>query len=430
MEIKIKRCAIYTRKSTEEGLEQDFNSLDAQREAAEAYIASQKDMGWRLIPTHYDDGGYSGGNTNRPALQRLLKDIEKGIIDVVVVYKIDRLSRSLYDFAELNRTFERHGVAFSSVTQEVNTTTSSGRMMLNNLVNFAQYEREVIAERIRDKMAASRKKGKWVGGSVPFGYMPVDKKLVENPEEAEIVRWMFRQYESLYSVRDIADRLNEKNMLFRKGKKWNIKHVYRILRNHIYIGEVEYKGEVYPGEQKAIVDRKLWESVQKHLDEYDDPLQKTHVRKQKTVAILKKVARCGHCEGAMSPTYANNGYKRYLYYICNQDQVRAKSICPVRRVSAPALEEIVMEQMRKIMQTSSAKKILKESGLSQETIEKCNKDFDSMWDELFPIEKQRIIGLLLEKVEVYVDHVDIEIKTNGLKRFAGELTNGNNRHPS
>lgn len=422
----IKRCAIYTRKSTEEGLEQDFNSLDAQREAAESYIASQKEMGWRLIQTHYDDGGFSGGNTNRPALQRLLEDIRNGKVDVVVVYKIDRLSRSLYDFAELSKMFERYGVAFSSVTQEVNTTTSSGRLMLNNLVNFAQFEREIISERIRDKMAASRKKGKWIGGSVPFGYMPVEKKLVENPEEAEIVRWMYKQYEKMYSVRSIADSLNERNMLFRKGKNWNVKHVYRILRNHIYIGEIEYKGEIYVGEHEAIIDRNLWESVQKHLDEYEDPLQKKRVRKQKTLAILKKVARCGHCGGAMSPTYAGNGYKRYLYYICNQDQVRPKSVCPVRRVSAPALEDIVVEQLRKIMQTENAKKILAENGFNQETVEKCSNDFDTIWDELFPIERQRIISLLLERVDVYVDHVDIEIKTNGLNKLTGELTNGDN----
>jgi len=426
METKIKRCAIYTRKSTEEGLEQAFNSLDAQREAAETYIASQKTMGWRLIPTHYDDGGFSGGNTNRPALQRLLDDIRNGKVDVVVVYKIDRLSRSLYDFAELSKMFDRYGVAFSSVTQEVNTTTSSGRMMLNNLVNFAQYEREVISERIRDKMAASRKKGKWVGGSVPFGYMPVEKRLVENPKEARIVRWMYKQYEKMYSVKTIADNLNKKNMLFRNGKNWNVKHVYRILRNHIYIGEIEYKGEIYPGEHEAIIDRELWESVQKHLDKYENPLIGKHVKKQRTLAILKKVARCGHCGGAMSPTYANNGIKRYLYYICNQDQVRPKSICPVRRVSAPALEDIVVEQLRKIMQTDSAKEILAKSGIKSERIKKCAEDFDAMWDHLFPIERQRIINLLLEKVDVYVDHVDIEIKTNGLNKITGELSNGDN----
>ena len=424
METTAKRCAIYTRKSTEEGLEQQFNSLDAQREAAEAYIASQKANGWICLEEHYDDGGFSGGNTNRPGLKKMLEDIRNGKIDIVVVYKIDRLSRSIYDFAALSKTFDQYGVAFCSVTQEINTTTSSGRMMLNILVTFAQYEREIIAERIRDKMAASRKKGKWVGGSIPYGYKAVEKRLVAEPMEAENVRWIYRQYQNLVSAREIAKELNESDRLFRNGKQWKLKLVHKILRNHIYIGEIEYKGEIYPGEQESIIEREQWESVQKLLDS-DDPDKKLWVPRQKTLAILKKVVRCGHCGGAMTPTYTPRGSKRYLYYICNQDQNRPKSICPVRRVSAPALEDVVLEQMRRILRTRCAQKILAENGILQETIDDCAADFDAIWDELFPMERQRIINLLLEKVEVFFDHVDIEIKTNGLKHFAGELTNGN-----
>ena len=426
MESTIKRCAIYTRKSSEEGLEQEFNSLDAQREAAEAYISSQKANGWVCLPEHYDDGGYSGGNMNRPALHRLLDDIKKGYVDIVVVYKIDRLSRSLYDFVDLSKTFDKYEVVFSSVTQEINTTTSAGRMTLNTMVNFAQFEREVIAERIRDKLSASRKKGKWTGGRVPYGYMLKNKHLYEHPVEADIVKWMFERYEVLFSVKVIANELNEANRLYRDDKKWTLKHVYRILKSRIYIGEIEYKGGIYRGEHPAIVDRDLWDSVQKHLGEYDDPLKKLRVGKQKTLAILKNVARCGHCGGAMSPTYSNKAPKRYLYYICNQDHERPQSICPVRRVSAPALEDIVVGQIRKIMGTSSVKEYLAGKGINMETIEKCASDFDAMWDELFPIEQQRIINLLLEKVDVFVDHVDIEIKSNGLNQFAGELINGNN----
>ena len=425
MTTAIKRCAVYTRKSTDEGLEQQFNSLDAQREAGEAYILSQKANGWACLPEHYDDGGFSGGNTNRPGLKKMLEDIRNGLIDIVVVYKIDRLSRSIYDFAALSKTFDQYGVAFCSVTQEINTTTSSGRMMLNILVTFAQYEREIIAERIRDKMAASKKKGKWVGGTVPFGYMVEDKLLVEEPKEAEIVRWIFHQYQHLVTAREIAAELNESNRLFRGNKQWNLRHVFRILKNRIYIGEIAYKGENYQGEHKPIIEKKQWDIVQSILSA-SDPDKRLRTQKQKTTAILKGIARCGHCGGALGPTYANNGFKRYLYYICNQDQRRPRSICPVRRVSAPAIEDIVLEQLRRVLQTKSAQEILIKMGFSRETVNGCAKDFDAIWDELFPRERQRIINLLLERVDVYVDHVDIEIKTNGLNAFAGELTNGKN----
>ncbi len=425
MTTAIKRCAVYTRKSTDEGLEQQFNSLDAQREAGEAYILSQKANGWVCLTEHYDDGGFSGGNTNRPGLKKMLEDIRNGLIDIVVVYKIDRLSRSIYDFAALSKTFDQYGVAFCSVTQEINTTTSSGRMMLNILVTFAQYEREIIAERIRDKMAASKKKGKWVGGTVPFGYMVEDKLLVEEPKEAEIVRWIFHQYQHLVTAREIAAELNESNRLFRGNKQWNLRHVFRILKNRIYIGEIAYKGENYQGEHKPIIEKKQWDIVQSILSA-SDPDKRLRTQKQKTTAILKGIARCGHCGGALGPTYANNGFKRYLYYICNQDQRRPRSICPVRRVSAPAIEDIVLEQLRRVLQTKSAQEILIKMGFSQETVNGCAKDFDAIWDELFPRERQRIINLLLERVDVYVDHVDIEIKTNGLNAFAGELTNGKN----
>ena len=425
MTTAIKRCAVYTRKSTDEGLEQQFNSLDAQREAGEAYILSQKANGWVCLTEHYDDGGFSGGNTNRPGLKKMLEDIRNGLIDIVVVYKIDRLSRSIYDFAALSKTFDQYGVAFCSVTQEINTTTSSGRMMLNILVTFAQYEREIIAERIRDKMAASKKKGKWVGGTVPFGYMVEDKLLVEEPKEAEIVRWIFHQYQHLVTAREIAAELNESNRLFRGNKQWNLRHVFRILKNRIYIGEIAYKGENYQGEHKPIIEKKQWDIVQSILSA-SDPDKRLRTQKQKTTAILKGIARCGHCGGALGPTYANNGFKRYLYYICNQDQRRPRSICPVRRVSAPAIEDIVLEQLRRVLQTKSAQEILIKMGFSRETVNGCAKDFDAIWDELFPRERQRIINLLLERVDVYVDHVDIEIKTNGLNAFAGELTNGKN----
>lgn len=421
---QIKRCAIYTRKSTDENLQDSFNSLDAQREAAEAYIQSQKMNGWRLLPDRYDDGGYSGGNMNRPGLKKLLEDVKAGKIDIVIVYKLDRLSRSICDFAELSKIFDKHGTSFVSVTQEINTTTSSGRMMLNILVTFAQYEREVIAERIRDKMSASRKKGKWVGGSVPLGYKVVDKHLHINEEEVEIVKRIFTRFLEIGSPRQIAFELEESGVARRDGRPWNVSHIYRILQNHTYIGKVNYKGEIYEGEHEAIIDKKSWDEVQEHLKE-NDPMKYLRNKKQETVAILKGVIRCGHCGCAMGPTYARRRGRKYLYYLCVDESKRGKHVCPVNRVAAPAIEEIVLKQVQKIMQTETVQKQLVQDDLPIEKVKEYADNFAEIWDEIFPIERQRILGLFLEKVVVYDDHVDIEIKTGGLTTFIEEMTNGN-----
>ena len=237
-EVKTVRCAIYTRKSTDENLDAEFTTLDAQREACENYIRSQVSKKWQILPDRYDDGGYSGGDTNRPALQRMMADIRAGQIDIVVVYKIDRLSRAIIDFGELQMEFEKNGVSFVSVTQDINTSTSSGRMMLNILVAFAQYERELIAERIRDKMAATRRKGDWVGGSVPTGYKVENKKLVVAPERADVVRRVFARFIEIQSPKQIAYELNRDGILTNQGNPWTTGHIYRMLNNYTYIGKM------------------------------------------------------------------------------------------------------------------------------------------------------------------------------------------------
>ena len=275
-ERKILRCAIYTRKSSEHGLEQDFNSLDAQREAAEAYIKSQAHEGWKLVKTHYDDGGLSGGTLERPALQSLLADIRARKIDVVVVYKVDRLTRSLADFAKLVELFEAHGVSFVSVTQQFNTTTSMGRLTLNVLLSFAQFEREVAGERIRDKFAASRRKGMWMGGTIPLGYDVKDRKLVVNEAEAETVRLIFRRYLrarvrfKLSAELDRKKGIRSKQRILTSGRvlggcTFGRGALYHLLRNRIYRGEVVHKGIAYPGEHEAIVAEELWNAVQAKL---------------------------------------------------------------------------------------------------------------------------------------------------------------------
>src|SRR5947208_2284791 len=270
-----KRCAIYTRKSSEEGLEQEFNSLHAQREASEAYIRSQRHEGWVALATGYDDGGFSGGNLERPGLQRLLADVRAGRIDVIVTYKVDRLTRSLADFARLIETFDAHHVSFVSVTQQFNTTTSMGRLTLNVLLSFAQFEREVTGERIRDKIAASKKKGMWMGGVPPLGYRCRDHKLIVIPREAETVQHIFRRYAALGSVRLLQQELDaagirSKSWISTPGRRWGGKPLargalYTMLRNRIYRGQIVHKDQHYPGEHEPIIDEVLWQEVQTKL---------------------------------------------------------------------------------------------------------------------------------------------------------------------
>ncbi len=272
----LRRCAIYTRKSSEEGLEQDFNSLHAQREACEAFIKSQAGEGWRLIKTAYDDGGLSGGTMERPALLQLLADIRQGLVDVVVVYKVDRLTRSLADFAKMVEVFDAHGVSFVAVTQQFNTTTSMGRLTLNVLLSFAQFEREVTGERIRDKIAASKKKGMWMGGVTPLGYEVRERRLVVNPAEAAIVRDIFQRYLELGSVRLLKDDLDRRG-IYSKVRPWKGSTrgggpfsrgaLYKLLANPIYFGEIRHKQMCHPGQHEAIIDRELWQKVQQLLRE-------------------------------------------------------------------------------------------------------------------------------------------------------------------
>ncbi len=261
------RCAVYTRKSSEEGLEQEFNSLDAQREACEAYIASQKAEGWVLVPDRYDDGGISGATLERPALQRLLADIEAQRVDVVVVYKIDRLSRALMDFSKLVEVFDRNNVTFVSVTQSFNTTTSMGRLTLNILLSFAQFEREVIGERIRDKFAASRKKGMWMGGFVPLGYEVKDRKLIVKEAEAATVRMIFERFAKIGSATVLVRALRTEGIRGKQGKLVDKGYVYKLLNNRVYVGEAVHKGTAYPGEHQAIIDRALWDQVHSILQD-------------------------------------------------------------------------------------------------------------------------------------------------------------------
>jgi site-specific DNA recombinase len=316
------RCAIYRRKSNEEGLEQDFNSLDAQREACEAFVTSQKHEGWVVLPTQYDDGGYSGGTLERPALQRLLADIRGAKVDVVVVYKIDRLTRSLLDFAKIVEVFDANGVSFVSVTQAFNTATSMGRLTLNVLLSFAQFEREVTGERIRDKIAASKKKGMWMGGYPPLGYDVRDRKLVVNAAEAETVRYIFRHYQDVSSVRLIKEHLGQAGIVSKRrtapdgrpygGKPMMRGALYHMLQNRIYRGEIVHKNQAYPGEHQPIIDEDLWQKVQTTLAA--NRVERGAGKGKNHVSLLAGLIYDAHGE-PMSPSHAVKKGIRYRYYV-------------------------------------------------------------------------------------------------------------------
>jgi site-specific DNA recombinase len=351
---QVVRCAVYTRKSTEEGLDQDFNSLDAQRESAEAYIKSQKQEGWACLETKYDDGGFTGGNMDRPALKQLMADIDAGKIDCVVVYKVDRLSRSLLDFARMMEAFEKHGVSFVSVTQQFNTATSMGRLVLNVLLSFAQFEREIISERTRDKIAAARRKGKWSGGRPVLGYDVVDKKLVINDAEVELVLQLFELYLEHQALMPVVIELNRrgwmtKSWISRKdkrlgGKRFTKNALYQLLTNPVYVGKVRYKKEVHQGEHKGIVPKALYGRVQVTLARNGNS-GGVAVR-NKHGALLRGLLHCASCNCGMHHTYASKGNKRYRYYVCRHAQQNGWQACPAPSVPAGEIERFVVQQIK------------------------------------------------------------------------------------
>ncbi len=477
------RCAIYTRKSTEEGLDQEFNSLDAQREAAEAFIVSQRSEGWIALTQRYDDGGFSGGNMDRPALKRLLQDIEERRIDCVVVYKVDRLSRSLLDFTRIVETFDHQGVTFVSVTQAFNTTTSMGRLTLNILLSFAQFEREIIGERIRDKIAASKRKGKYTGGMPILGYDVdrVAKRLIVNPEEAKLVRHVFKLFAQHESATKLAKELNEQGYTtkawttmkgkVRTGQPWNKMHLYRLFNNRIYIGEIVHKESRYKGEHEAIVPRELFNKVQAILEE-NCKVRGNNAR-SKTPALLKGIIKCGHCGGSMGPSFTKKNGKTYRYYVCIQATKKGWATCPVKNIAAGEIEGAVMAQMRAVFQSpelvaetcrvarqkeneeiehlknerfdlagelpgvndpireqdirerigeiDSTVAALQANPLSEQQVADALNNLDAVWDELFPAEQARIVSLLIERVVVSEIGAEVVMRSDGLHSLVDEL---------
>lgn len=427
-----KRCAIYTRVSDDEGLEQEFNSLDAQREAGEFHIKAQTHEGWVILPERYDDGGYSAKDLQRPAAQRLLKDIKDGKIDVVVVYKIDRMSRNMADFVDLMKLFEKHNVAFVSVTQSFNTETAMGKLILNILQSFAQFEREMTAERIRDKVAASKKKGMYMGGPPTLGYDAVERKLFINEKEAEIIRFIFARFLEIGSTTELMRELKAKGM---KSKAWvsvkkKKKHggttiakaaIYRILRNPLYIGMVQHKDQLYQGQHEAIIDRKTWDKAQRRLDGRN-PHSAMRLPRTEAPSLLRGLL-FDQNGFAMCIAASNKNNKTYRYYVSTRAVKTSYSECSLKTVSAHMIDDIVVDQVRRLLvQPEWAVRIARQDDdLTEHAVMLALKKFENLWDELFPAEQIRILNLLIHRIVIAPDKVQITLRPLGMTSLLREL---------
>ena len=410
------RCAIYTRKSTTAGLEQSFNSLDAQTEACLHFIQSQAHLGWRPCAQRYEDGGFTGANTDRPGFQRLLADLEAGRLEVVVVYKVDRLSRSLLDFAQVMERFTARGVAFVSVTQNFSTVDAMGRLTLNMLMSFAEFEREMITERIRDKVSAMRRKGHWTGGMVPFGYKVYEKQLKVLPEEADWVRWLFRTYQEGRSVLDLVETLNAQQVPFKsrlkpKPNPWSKDAVLRVLRNRLYVGVIASRGTWYPGQHEALVAEADFARVQTRLAR---PSQGLKGRFRNPHYLVRGTLRCGGCGAALTSGSTQKGGRVYRYYRCTTRDKKGRQACPTRQLPAEAIETFVVDQIREAIRDGR----IDPAGLEQlaQQLEQSEEgqgeaaelrwlggvlaQFDGVWVLLSSENRQRLIRRLVQEVVV------------------------------
>jgi DNA invertase Pin-like site-specific DNA recombinase len=420
------RAAVYTRKSSEEGLDMEFNSLDAQRDACESYIASQRSEGWVLVPDRYDDGGVSGGTLERPALRRLLADIERGLVDVVVVYKIDRLSRALMDFAKLVEVFDANSVTFVSVTQSFNTTTSMGRLTLNILLSFAQFEREVIGERIRDKVAASRARGIWMGGFVPLGYDARDRKLLINDTEAALVRRIFEGFVEMQSGTKLVHALRAEGHLTKRGRTFTKSDVYRVLSNRTYLGEAMHKGKSHPGEHAAIVPQAMWDAA--HAVLTVSPRARANRTRCQTPALLRGLI-FGSDGRAMSPTHTRGRHgQQYRYYVSQSVLKGSAADGPaVARISAKEIEGAVIAHIRgllrqpEVMLGTWQAAYAAQRDVPEEEVRGALEQLDPLWEQLFPAEQARIVQLLVARVDIGAEGADVRMRVDGLESLARDL---------
>lgn len=429
------RCAVYTRKSTEEGLDQEYTSIDAQRDAGAACIASRRAEGWIPVADDYDDGGFSGGSLERPALRRLIVDIEAGQIDIVVAYKIDRLSRSLFDFAELVKVFDKHGVTFVSVTQQFNTTDAMGRMLLNILLTFAQFERELTAERIRDKFVASKKKGLWMHGIPPLGYDVVDRRLAINEAEAEQVRTIFRRFVALGSILKVVQEIRTRGWC---NKTWTTKagrtlagqlhdksSVHKILHCRTYLGEMKHRDQYFENTHAAIIERALWDEAHALL-EVNGRVRAGASRRGKVEFLLKGLLT-GPDGRALSPWHTTKANGRtYRYYLSTRDTHEGPGTSGLPRLPAGELEGAVVAQLRRVLRAPEMieamipQAVALDPSLDEAQVTVAMTQVDRVWDQLFPAEQQRLVRLLVERVIVSPTNLELRLRPGGIGTLAAD----------
>jgi len=425
-----KRCAVYCRVSTDERLDQSFNSIDAQRESGQAFITAQRAEGWILVVDDYDDGGFSGGNMDRPALKRLLADIDAGKVDIVVVYKIDRLTRNLADFAKMVEVFDQRGVSFSAVTQQINSATSMGRLMLNILLSFAQFEREVTGERIRDKIAASKAKGMWMGGVVPLGYRVEARQLVVDPAEARNVRRIFEQFVACRSTTDVVRWLAAGGITSRKGTTFTKQSLWKQLNNRLYLGEISHKGKPYPGQHTAIIEPTLWDAVQAVFADNLNARRSETWGKRVDDALLRGLLFTADGE-RLQPSFTTkaNG-KRYRYYVPRRTLRYGADRHPIGMLPAAPIEAMVLAQVHSALKApevvQSVWNLMREQHPEmtepQVVLPLCQ--LGQVWAQLFPAEQQRIVQLLIERVILRDDGIEIRWREMGWQTLAGEMRPG------
>ena len=438
-----KRCAVYCRVSSDERLDQEFNSIDAQKEAGHAYIASQRAEGWIPVADDYDDPGYSGGNTDRPALKRLLADIERGRIDIVVVYKIDRLTRSLADFAKMVDVFDQHDVSFSAVTQQINSATSMGRLMLNVLLSFAQFEREVTSERIRDQSAAATRKGMWMGGVPSIGYDVVNRQLVVNDAEAAVVCCIFEEMLTIGSPTQIAANLTAEGITTkawttqegqtRSGTRIDKKYLHKLLRNRIYLGELSHKGNWYPGAHPPIIDRALWDKVHAVLAKDSHARSVETKIRSRTDALLRGLLYAPSGE-RMYPTYSSKRGHKYHYYVSKSESRFGAPGKSFARLPAPEIEAAVVAQIRTVLTSpesiASVVRHIQRNGaqIDEATTVMAMGRLNDVWDQLFPVERHRIANLMIERIDLVhvgeVQGIKVKWRELGWDALIGEFAPG------
>ena len=435
-----KRCAVYCRVSSDERLDQEFNSIDAQKEAGHAYIASQRAEGWIPVTDDYDDPGFSGGNTDRPALKRLLADIERGLIDIVVVYKIDRLTRSLADFAKMVELFDQRDVSFSAVTQQINSATSMGRLMLNVLLSFAQFEREVTGERIRDKIAAAKRKGMWMGGVPSIGYDVVNRQLVINEAEAAVVRRIFEEMLTIGSPTQIAANLTAEGITTkawttqegqtRSGTRIDKKYLHKLLRNRIYRGELSHKGSWYPGAHPPIIDQALWDKVHAVLAKDGHARSVETKIRSRTDALLRGLLYTPSGE-RMYPTYSNKRGHKYHYYVSKSESRFGAPGKSYERLPAPEIEAAVVAQIRTVLTSpesiASVVRHIQRNGaqIDEASTVMAMGRLNDVWDQLFPVERHRIANLMIERIDLVhigeVQGIKVKWRELGWDKLIGEF---------